>query len=270
MAESTLNLTLPELEAEAGQYLGWGRGANYGDPTWTDRKQREITVIIKAALRAFYFPAPLPGESQSYDWSFLRPVRHASLISGNSTVDLPDDFGGLDGSILLVDSGRRPVEIKVYPDQAIARRYSLIPDQTGTPQMCAVRPVSTTSQTRGPRNQLYFYPIADQDYELEFRYYFLPDSLITSFPYAQGGTTHAETLRAAVKAQAELSQDNMIGPMAEQFLERLKASVSLDRRQNPRDYGTMVDPGYAGTYQYRYHRHGMDITPVTFGGIDPG
>lgn len=271
MPESTLNLTKSDLEAEAGDFLGWGRGADFSDTAFTARQQRDLDAIIKGALRSFYFPAPLPGESTSYDWSFMRPTRQVTFPSAASTIDLPDDFGGLEGTVRLVGSTTRPVEIPVVTDAMVARQFSETPDQTGTPLMCAIRPLRATTQTKGPRHQLYVFPTADQDYTFEYRYYFLPDALIASFPYPQGGTMHAETIRAAVKAAAELHKDNQPGPMAAYYVDRMKASVALDRRQKPQVYGIVTDPGYnADRNGYPGWRHYEQQNVVTYGGVSPG
>lgn len=271
MAESTLALSLTELEAEVGFYLGWGRGSNYSETAWSTRQQQGITDIIKSGLRSFYFPAPLPGESSSYDWSFLRPTRQATLESARNTVDLPDDFGGLEGTVFLVSSTSRPVEIQVTSEANVARQYAVTPSQTGTPLMIAIRNLTQTTQTRGSRSQLYVFPTADSTYTLEFRYYLLPDALVTTFPYPQGGTMHAETIRAACKAAAELHQDGQPGPMQANFIDRMRASVSLDRRTKGQNFGVVTDPGYNRSYsRYPGWRHYEQGNAITYDGANPG
>ena len=268
MAESTLSLTHAELEADVGFYLGFGRGSNYGDTAWSTRQEQAITDSVKSGIRMFYFPTPLPGDMSSYDWSFMRPFRQLTLIDGESSVDLPDDFGGMDGDVRFVNSSRCFIPIKQTSDQNIAKLYANASDQVGQPIWCAIRQPATTSQTRGQRANLYIFPLADDDYTIEIQYYILPDSLSTSFPYALGGATHAETIKAACRATAELYQDNERGPMWAIFIDRMRASVSLDRRMKGQVFGYNSDPGYN---RGRYNRYNDNYrVPITFNGSDPG
>lgn len=261
MAEPTLSLTNSELEAEVGFFLGLGRGTNYSETAWSARNQLSITNAVKSGLRMFYFAA-------DYDWSFIRPTRQVTFISGNNSVDLPDDFGGLEGTIRVIDSGRIGIPIKQTNEQKIGRMYGEEPDISGQPQYCAVRIPSTTSIFKGQRANLYLYPEADQDYTLEFQMYLNPDALSASFPYALGGTTHAETIRAACKAAAERDINNVQnGPQQAYYMERLKASISLDRRNKGQTFGYNSDPGY--NRRMPSDRSNIQV-PVTYDGADPG
>lgn len=269
MPESTLSLTFSELESETGDYLGFGRGTNGSDTAWSTRQQSDITSCVRSGIRMFYFPMPLPGDVAAYDWSFMRPTRQILLPDGASSVDLPDDFGGLEGDVRVIESGRYTTGLKQTNESFIASLHSSAPDVTGYPMWCAVRQNSLTTQTKGQRASLYLYPAADEEYTLELQYYILPDALSTSFPYALGGATHAETLKAACKAAAELYKDNERGPMWAIFIDRMRASVSLDRRNKAQTSGYNSDPGYNRTRHNWYRGRNFDRT-ITFNGSDPG
>lgn len=267
MPEPTLNESNSSLEADIGRFLGFGVGSTYGDSAWTTRQQRDITMALKSGLRMFYYPPPLPGDSASYDWSFIRPMRQITLVENAQSVDLPDDFGGIDGDVMFVDSGRLVCRCVVTNEQKVARMYADYPDITGQPQICSVRTPSTTSLNKSQRSNLYIYPAADQDYTLEFQMFLNPDSLSASFPYALGGATHAETIRAACKAAAERDINNVQqGPQYTYFIERLRASVSLDRRNKAQTFGYNRDSGYNRS-QY-FDRSNIRV-PVTFDGETP-
>jgi hypothetical protein len=269
MAESTLSLTYSELEAEVGFFCGFGRGTNYGETAWSTRQQQGITDCVKSGLRMFYFPGPLPGEQSAYDWSFLRPTTTIVLPDQATSVPLPDDFGGLEGEVRLIDSGRASWAIKQTSEQQIYQRRFNVPEQTGQPEFCAVRQTPVTNKYRGQRSELLIFPTADQEYTLQLQYYLLPDALSVSFPYAMGGTTHSETIKAAVKAAAELHQDNMKGPMNDLFIDRMRASISLDRRSKPQNFGMNLDASYnAGGNGYRY-MNGIRV-PILYNGVSPG
>lgn len=270
MAESTLSLTNQELEAEVGHFAGFGRGANYGEPAWSTRNQLTITNCVKAGLRMFYFPTAVPGDMASYDWSFIRPTRQVTFITGDTSVALPDDFGGLEGDVRYVDSGRWCRDIKQTNENRVAEMLTRWPDVVGLPEYCAVRQNSTTGVYRGQRATLLLYPKADQDYTLEFQMYLNPDCLSASFPYALGGATHSETIKAACKAVYERDEENVQnGPQFQYFVERMRASVSLDRRNKGQTFGVNNDPGY-NRQRWNGRYLGNTQIPITWAGQDPG
>ena len=269
MSESTLNLTSTQLQAEVGFFLGFGRGSAFNEPAWSARQQQGITDCVNSGLRMFYFPTPLPGETSSYDWSFMRPTRQVAMQTGVRVVPLPDDFGGLEGDLFLVNSTNAFIQVKQTNEGEINAKYFAYPSMSGQPIMFAVQQPSTMGAAKSQRAQLYIFPESDQAYTLQFQYYFLPDSLSVSFPYALGGTTHAETIKAAVKAAAELHQDNQPGPMAQLFIQRMQASISLDRRNKGQTFGMNNDPGY-NRGQYTGRLLGNIQVPITFYGSSPG
>lgn len=271
MAESSLNLKLSELEAEVGFYLGWGRGTNFDEPAWDDRQQREIDRIVDRGLRMFYFPAPLPGDATSYDWSFLRP--HVQLSYANASdppvVALPDDFGGIEGVLRLIDANKPSFAIRVVPEAFVRRKYEELPDATGQPQYAAIEGLRGTTTERSTRAQLRIWPKADQDYTLALQYYLLPGALSGIFPYAYGGALHAETILAAVKAAAEQHQNGERGIEYAYFLERMSASVALDRRNKAQAFGYNGDPAYNRATPWGRSRHWYNQDVITFNGVEP-
>lgn len=266
MPQSTLGYTKESIESEIGDYLGLGRGTNFDDEAWTARDQRDITSILKAGAVAFYYPAPLPGERTGYEWSFLRPIRQLPLVEGGRYVNLPDDFGGLLGTIKLVSSDRPAIEVEQNSEQGIGSMYFAEPDRTGQPLWCAVQPIPPQGEETGPRTRLYVFPAADTDYTLELQYYLLPDALTTSNPFHHGIAAHGETLRAACLAKAELYKDNSPGPMAANFAERLAASISMDRNMKAQKIGYIGDPTYD---QPRWEEFRHRNTRVTYNGVTP-
>jgi hypothetical protein len=267
--ESSLSLSMTQIQAEIGAYLGYGRGASFSETAWTTRQQTTITVIMNDGLRNFYYPQPLPGESQSYDWSFLRPTKQFQFLQNTYTVDLSDDFGGMEGDIRLVGSNRRAMPIKQSSEQVVRQQIYNFPSQTGQPEVAAVIASTTTTAIAGQRFQLLLFPMADVDYTLEFQYYVNPDSLTTTFPFALGGSTHAQTVKASCLAAAETYQDNMKGVMNQEFLNRLQASISLDRRNKGQSFGINDDPGF--NRGIRYNRDYVPVTtPITYSGVTPG
>lgn len=73
MAPSGLRITLQELREEVQRFMGYGRATVFS--TMSAAFQGDVTSIICRGLRQFYFPPPLPGETSSHQWSFLRERR---------------------------------------------------------------------------------------------------------------------------------------------------------------------------------------------------
>lgn len=233
MAESTLSLALTELQGDVGFFLGFGRGlGTSGDPTWTTQQQASVTSCMKSGLRQFYFPPPVAGETSSYDWSFTKPIGTLILPLNAQSITLPDDFGGIDGQITVQGSNvaLNPWPLSIMNEGTLRQYYALTPTRTGRPLAAAVVPLKQTTVASGQRFQLNIFPIADQAYTLLFPYYISPDALTTGNPFPLGGLQHAETVREACLMAAENFLDDAAQIHHQKFMERLAASVNMDRR----------------------------------------
>lgn len=239
MAESTLNLTLTDLESEVGSYCGWGR-----DPKgWTERQQQDITACVSTALRKFYFSAKV-GDEPVHGWTFLKPVATITILSGQTTVPLPDDFGGFEGMVTVGNTGTGGGywPIKQQHEERIRALYAACQTTTGRPQMYAeTQRKSGPNNVRSNRSDFLIWPITDADYTLNVPYYVLPDYLTTNNPYPYGSAGHAETMKAAARSAAELYLDNMPGPETANYMQSLAASISYDRRHQPKTLGVNTD-----------------------------
>lgn len=240
MSESTLSLNYDELAGEVGFYAGWGRGANLGDPAWDTRQQKTIDSCVKTGLRKFYFPVGV--EKSVYSWSFMRPIATMALVQNVRTANFPDDFGQFEGSITLTSpQGTIWGQVQIMSEGQVDQAYGSNPARTGRPLIAAISAIKGTSLTAGQRFQLLVFPLPDQAYTIQFQYYILPDFLTAALPYALGGATHAETIKEAVLAAAELLIDNNKGIHYSLFQEQLSASMDLDRRNKPQTLGPNLD-----------------------------
>jgi hypothetical protein len=259
--ESTLSMKKSDFEGEVGFFLGYGRGSSNGETAWTTAQQSAITSCVKSGLRNFYFPAPLPGDSASHSWSFLKPVATLTLAEDANELYLPEDFGGLMGEITLFSSDQvTPWIIPNTGEGRIRQAFNSTPTATGRPQMVAIVPMKGTSQANSSRSKLSVYPTADQDYSLQMTYFVLPDYLTSDFPYCYGDAKHHETILESCLAVAEKRLDDMATVHHAQFIIRLASSVSMDRMNQPRNFGPNQDrsdaqwtQGYgAGQYYNSY------------------
>lgn len=270
MAESTLALSKAELDAAIGDFLGYGRGASNGYPAWSQRQQDWIDTARRGGLRAFYTAsAGLNDGSEGYQWSFLRPRVRLLLSSGAQTVALPDDYHGLEGRIAIRGSSSQQFRpMPVVGMGLVQESYSKTPTQTGTPQLAAIEPLRLQGGSRGQRFQLLVFPLADQDYTLEFVYFVNCDDISDARPYPYGGAQHAETITAACLAAAEQKVDDANGVQSQRFREMLLASILVDRRNKPQLTGYCGDGGEAGSEGLDVRRGIYQNTAVSYDGAN--
>jgi hypothetical protein len=122
--------------------------------TWGPTRAAVIANCIKSGVDRFY--------KCGYAWSFLKPFATLDFLDGETTVALPDDFGGLEGKIYILDtSSRRPVP--VANPGIVEQMHAQIPDTTGVPQVASIRTIKGTSLTKSSRQELYLFPEADDD-----------------------------------------------------------------------------------------------------------
>jgi hypothetical protein len=241
MAESSLSLTLDQLRAEVGNFLGFGQGntAPYADGAWSTQQQQRIDSCVSSGLRRVIYPEPLEGEKAAYEWSWAKPTASVVLDEGASTIPLPDDFDAPEGKVTVLTSSTttQPWPIEWRNEAFIRERYSMCPEQTGPPMLVALQPVKGTTATAGQRFQLFVFPLADQEYTLQLQYYVSPDMLTSAFPFPLGGAQLAELYLESCLAVAEERQDDALTVHREAFKTRLMAAVSADRKRKPQSLG---------------------------------
>lgn len=238
MAESTLSLSLGQLQSLVGDFLGYGKGPDYDDTAWTTHQTHDINRAVETGLRQFYIPSPsLIGFE--YAWTFLTPTTTATLSQGTTAADLPDQFAAIEGNLTYStgDANDVTTEIRLTGEGMVRKLHAERPNWSGPPDVVAVIPGDTTSSESGQRWQLYVFPTADQTYTFTFRYAFHPDALSSLLPYHFGGSAHSETVKAACLAAAELDRDDERGVRTDYFRERLLASVAHDFRLSPAVFG---------------------------------
>ena len=252
----SLGLSYADLLSEVGQFLGMGRGNENGesDTAWTQRDKDKIVSIVKSGLRNFYFPPPREGQSESYNWSFLRPVGSFALASGERTILLPEDFGSPEGRATVTGDNSLNRELDFVGEGALREAYARDADATGSPMAIAMRPVKGTTHGRGQRFELLVHPYADAAYTLQIAYYVNPDALSTERPHPYGGAVHSETILESCLAIAEQRLDDASSVHSAKFHERLTASISHDYKLKPQLQGRMrAQDGDEGRWSCRWH-----------------
>jgi len=145
--------------------------------------------------------------------------------SGN--YDLPEDFGGIEGNMTYEPSEHKE-DILIVGEGKIR---NLRGGQTARscPIYAAVRPKECAGTSVGQRFEIMFFPIPNDAYDLSYKKIILASALTGTIKYPYGGAMHAETLEASCIAMAELQEDEKKGPMYDYFIERLTASIQIDK-----------------------------------------
>jgi hypothetical protein len=168
----------------------------------------------------------------------LRPQHLVSIPAGQASIVLPDNFGGIEGEVCVASTSSQSfTSIPVVGDGEVMEKYNRQPDATGTPQICAVRPIKDTQGNRGQRFTLAFWPAPASAIKLRLAYYVNPDCLSSDSLYHLGGVAHSETIREACLAAAEQFLDDSSSVHTSEFKVRLLASINMDRRLKPQKLG---------------------------------
>jgi hypothetical protein len=232
MAESSATLGWADLKSEVGHFLGYGRTvANFSADQLAD-----VEASVKAGIRMFYQPPVLPGEMAPYDWSFLHINTTIATVANDAEQDLPDAFGGVDGDFTFATTDSAFHAVPIIGEGQI-RAMQQGNTQTGVPQYAAVR-VKSSTMTTGQRFEVCWWPKPDAIYTMGFRFRVQQDMISTSYPYPLGGSAHTETILSACIAMAdERINDQPKGARWEAFMDRLRASVSYDRKRGQEYFG---------------------------------
>lgn len=237
MPASTLTITHEDIQKSLGMYLGWS--INPG--SWSANETAQAEIIIAKGIRQVYNPPILPGEHSQHEWTFLTPVRIFETQSDVADYDLPEDFAGLADDITFKSETQGYYPLRIVSDVEIRKRRQGVANLSGYPEMAAVLPLPADG-TQPQRWSLMLYPTPDGAYEMEYRYHSDPNNVSAGTPYPLGGLPLADVIMASVIAAAELELNDAPGPRMEDFLMKLRAAVSLDRRRNVQSLGYCADP----------------------------
>lgn len=272
MVDPTGAIRYSELLSHTGYHLGHGYGPDRGHPEWSEQETWRIKDATKGGVLQVYKPPIIPGDNESHNWTFLRPVQQVVVASGAEFAPLPADFGGLEGTGAVrysgSSSGRQSQEMiqRVGIGDIYAMR-SQHTTSTGPPRLMAEEWIKGASDAAGQKCRLAVFPTANQEYTLWVEYYFNRDVESGMGEFIYGGADHWNLFVASVKAWCERHYDDGgNGSMRTAFMEELAGAVSRDRR---RKAGTL---GYAGDRRGRvwdrpnYPHNQWDGTTVTYQG----
>ena len=227
MAESTLTAAYSQIRQEVGDYLGYGRTV----ADWSTTQAADIEQAIVRGYRQFLSPAVEPF----HEWSFLRPTATITTVADDYDYDLPADFGNI-GNGLTFEEGDPYGPILIVNINFINRKRESV-SSSGKPEYAAIQPKADSSA--GQRWELILHPTPDAVYVLTYQYHAITNALSSSNPYPLGGQLHSETVLQSCLAMAELRTGKGENIQLALFMQRLQASISLDKRNAPKYIGKL-------------------------------
>jgi hypothetical protein len=234
MAESGLSIGAPELRAEIGFFLGYGRTSG----NWSSAKLSEINSIMQSGVRRVYYPKAVAPQTVGYEWSFLRPTTTISIVSGTTDYTLPDDLGRLVGPLHFPADEYRSSCTNVNLAMILELRASRT--ITGAPYYYATRYKTSTGAT-GQRQELLVYPTPDENWTMSYEYEAYSGPLTDSYPYPLGGMHLAELYIESCLAVCEHRVNDEQGIHSAQFDALLLDAIGHDQKRGPGNYGQMGD-----------------------------
>lgn len=121
-----------------------------------------------------------------------------------------------------------PAKISIV-DEASLRQLQQTAPANGLPKYAAIRPLRSEGD-EAQRWQVVFYPTPNSDRTLYYRYTIAPPPVSDDRLWPYGGKQHAETILQSCLSVAEQRETkDANGPATARFLERLAASIQLDK-----------------------------------------
>jgi hypothetical protein len=250
MAESSLSLGYADLRKAVGRFLGFGGTSG----NWTADQIDEIAGYLDAGLRRF---------ETAYDWRFLRVTTTIATVADDYDTTLPDNFGYMLGDLTFATVDNGWDRIRLVTEDEIRKLRQSPTNTTGKPKFAAVRP-RTTDGTTGQRFEIIYWPTPDAIYTLSYQYRILTSQLSSGAPYPYGGMLHAETIKAAIMAEAERTSDDEEGVHEAKYQKLLAQSIMVDQRGEAEYFGYNGDHSDLGTQGFN-RRDWMNSTTV--GGV---
>lgn len=258
MPESLLQIGFTEIRAQITQALHGGRGEYHN---LEQSEKDNILSVIRTGERRFYYPQVV-DPALSHQWSFLYPLLTLPIQADIDDYELPDDYGGIVGSLTYAAEDNTPSPVIKVPEYHILQQRGRSTNTSGFPRYFAERSV-VSDGLRAQRWMIRFWPTPDGDYTLLGKYRVHPGGMSENRPYPYGGVEHSQTILESCLAAAE-QQNGEEGIHTRAFLNALSASIQYDRANRTPDFHGYN--GDSGALRFRGQRVREGI--ATVGGVE--
>lgn len=245
-----------QIKTHLADWLGLTRNTEGEGSDWNTDESNRLDEVIRQGYWRFIYNSVLPNEKTAHRWSFMQPAGTLSTTASDYLYDLDDDFGAIIGDISYNNDEDIDRIIRQTNPGWIDRQLA-INDAEGRPARFAIRP-KAHDQTAEQVQELMFYPIPDDAYDLIYHYHARFAALSNTNRYPLGGQAHADTILQScrdVATQFHRDADPALQKREHDvYFERLQASIEFDRRNSPAVLGYNND----GTRVVAI-RHGTDF-----------
>ncbi len=191
------------------------------------------------------------------------------ILKHNGNYDLPDDYAGMVGPMIVESSNFEPDITRISEGQIRSMRQQ-DPQNSGTsasPLYAAIRPKTQSTTTVGQRFEVMFSPLPNSVITISYAMRLLPEMLVaTTLTHPYGGAAHSLTLKASCLAAAENLMFEKRGEKWAAFMTALETSIGTDNSMNSREFfgynGDNSDARHRATpdtahESHRYRRPGL-------------
>ncbi len=258
---SAPGFNLANLRRDVGMFVGDGPASQ----ALTHIQDKRIDASIQSGYRWFVHPMVIPSlKPYVHEWSFLRPVASLSVDPDDGVTPAPPaNFASVFGGLTYKDNYNGDSVVEVVGVEAIKKLQNASNNRTGRPQKCAFMEIVTQTEGVNTRStEIIFWPEIDAPYTFEFQYTVDPFPLTNDSIVPFGSPIHAETIKYACLAAAELDIKGISGgPMFQQFAKLLEASISFDERAtSPQIIAYNGDGSMGGSFCISRHCHRNSTT----------
>lgn len=222
---SGYGLSYADLKRHVARYLG------YDHTNLNTLQTQDCKDIIEAGYRRVLDPAPTEKNGLAHQWSFLQNIATLTLADDQYVYNLPSNLQSIKGNITfsspsslyraqvtqVSENDIRRLREKDMPEHKYPYYFGLQFDSSGDPS-------------------LLLYPTPTAAYDIQFSYHVRKGNL-SSGGTILGGDHISETVLSACLAAAERLMEESSGVHEQQFQERIRASIDVDKRSSPHFFG---------------------------------
>ena len=233
---SGYGLSYADLKRYVSRYLG------YDYNNLNTLQTQDVNDAIQAGYRRFLDPPPTERNGLAHQWSFLQNIVTLNLVADQYVYNLPSDLQSVKGTVTFSSpSSLYRAQVTQISENDLRRLREADMPEHKWPYHFALRYNSS-----GQPDML-FYPTPSESYAVEFSYH-VRKAALGSGGTILGGDVHAETVLAACLAAAERLMEEASGVHEQQFQERIRASIDVDKRSSASFFGYNGD---REVYDYR-------------------